>query len=243
MRHINKVVCHYTDSPDVSIDTVRQWHLGRGWKDVGYHLLVRRDGSIEQGRPESEIGAHTAGFNKDSLGVALTGSNRLKWYPAQAQLESLKKVLANWKRKYNTTVYFHCDLNATSCPGRLRKDQIEDMEELDMFAYQLDVNESKTGYQITGAVTGEVAGKNGHVFLNARALKSIEAKVDVWVWSKTEKKRLDPLILKDGKPADRKIIEGDIKGSFAIQLIPKDDNLLIPGYGEKIFISVTQWIK
>lgn len=108
-------------------------------------------------------------------------------------------------------------------------------EELDMFAYQLDVNESDTGYQITGALTGKVEGKHGHVFINARAPVDVETKVDVWVWTKTQKKRLDPLILKEGKPADRAITKSDIEGPFAIQLVPQFD--------EKIFVSATQWIK
>ena len=125
MRIINKAVIHYTASDDIPISTVRQWHLDKGWQDVGYHKLIRRDGSVELGRPESEQGAHVKGFNKESLGVVLTGSDDLSWYPSAAQLTSLKRVVKEWQDKYNIQdrlVLLHKQLNQTSCPGRLTLD-------------------------------------------------------------------------------------------------------------------------
>jgi len=177
MRHINKVVVHYTDSPDVPIYIVKQWHIARGFNDVGYHLLVRKDGIIEQGRPELEVGAHTAGFNKDSLGVALTGSNRDNWYPTDEQLESLRKVLSDWKREYNiSNVYFHRDLNSTSCPGRLRKEQLQDMEDEDMLSFVEPTYEDQGVRKYGGLYTGlnhpGVEEYRGAVWLHLNVLKN-----------------------------------------------------------------------
>ena len=121
MRKIVRIVVHYSASPDVSVDTIRQWHLARGFNDIGYHRVIRKDGSIEPGRAESLMGAHTKGFNKESLGVCLTGNNQ-KWYPSKAQLKSLRASIDEWEGKYDISkdgVFLHKQLNKTSCPGRL----------------------------------------------------------------------------------------------------------------------------
>ena len=65
--------CSYTKSDqDISADTIREWHFARGWSDIGYHWVIRRDGTIEAGRPENRTGAHTQGHN-NSIGVCLVG--------------------------------------------------------------------------------------------------------------------------------------------------------------------------
>jgi len=43
MRHLNKVIIHCSATPegrDVSLDTIRQWHIKRGWSDIGYHYVI-----------------------------------------------------------------------------------------------------------------------------------------------------------------------------------------------------------
>ena len=69
MRKINKIIVHCTatqESKDVSLDEVRRWHLNRGWRDIGYHFLIQRDGTVEEGRPIEQSGAHTKGHNWDN---------------------------------------------------------------------------------------------------------------------------------------------------------------------------------
>jgi len=127
MRSIYRIVIHYTASKDVGIETIRAWHKARGWKDVGYHKIIRQDGSIENGRAENERGAHAGNYNEGSLGVVLTGSNQEIWYPAKAQYDSLNKVLRQWISTYSIVkeqIFFHRELSATSCPGRLDKKRI-----------------------------------------------------------------------------------------------------------------------
>jgi N-acetyl-anhydromuramyl-L-alanine amidase AmpD len=60
---------------DIGVRQIREWHISppRNWSDIGYHLVIRRDGMIEAGRPLEEIGAHVAGHNSDSVGVCLVG--------------------------------------------------------------------------------------------------------------------------------------------------------------------------
>ena len=122
MRSVVRIVVHYTASVDVPASTIKKWHLSNGWRDIGYHKVIRKDGSIEEGRPEGLPGAHTKGFNKESLAVVLTGSNRTQWYPADPQLTALRLVIDQWKKKYHIRedqIFLHRQLNSTECPGRL----------------------------------------------------------------------------------------------------------------------------
>ena len=75
-RKINEIIVHCSATPegkDYSVDTIRQWHLQRGFSDIGYHYVIYRDGSIHTGRYESIIGAHCAGHNANSIGVCYIG--------------------------------------------------------------------------------------------------------------------------------------------------------------------------
>ena len=75
-RNIKELIVHCSATPegkDYSVDTIRQWHLQRGFSDIGYHYVVYRDGSIHTGRDESVIGAHCTGHNTNSIGVCYIG--------------------------------------------------------------------------------------------------------------------------------------------------------------------------
>ena len=67
MRKITLIIVHCSavrpdqQSSAAQIDT---WHRQRGWKfGIGYHYVVRRNGSIEPGRPEWMVGAHCVGHH------------------------------------------------------------------------------------------------------------------------------------------------------------------------------------
>jgi len=62
------------DTPQQRVAAIRRIHMvDRGWKDVGYHWLIDRDGTVVPGRPETQIGSHVAGHNTGSLGISLFG--------------------------------------------------------------------------------------------------------------------------------------------------------------------------
>lgn len=81
MRPIEWIVVHHTagtDHPDrADIEAIRRWHVeGRGWRDIGYHLVIERAGGGPMaivGRPWHEQGAHCPPRNHDSIGVAIVG--------------------------------------------------------------------------------------------------------------------------------------------------------------------------
>jgi N-acetylmuramoyl-L-alanine amidase len=58
---------------DIGEDEIRQMHLAKGWDDIGYHVVVRRNGAKEYGRPFDVRGAHVKGYNSHSLGICMVG--------------------------------------------------------------------------------------------------------------------------------------------------------------------------
>lgn len=60
---------------DIGVETIRRWHTQppNNWTDIGYHLVIRRNGIIERGRAFDDVGSHVKGFNALSIGVCLVG--------------------------------------------------------------------------------------------------------------------------------------------------------------------------
>ena len=76
MRKIRKIIIHCSatqEGKDVSVETIRKWHLKRGWRDIGYHFVIGLDGQVQEGRPIEQTGAHTKGHNFDSIGICYIG--------------------------------------------------------------------------------------------------------------------------------------------------------------------------
>jgi len=60
-------------SADIGEDEIRRMHKNRGWVDIGYNIVIRRNGKIDFGRQMDSRGAHVKGFNSKSLGICLVG--------------------------------------------------------------------------------------------------------------------------------------------------------------------------
>lgn len=136
MRKVNKIIIHCTATPegrDVSIDEVRRWHVKqRGWRDVGYHFLIRLDGTVEEGRPIEMTGAHTRGHNWDSIGIAYAGGmskdmTEPKDTRTDEQKDSFVDLLCQLHDCYGGTVYGHRDFSEKACPSFDAKTEYENI--------------------------------------------------------------------------------------------------------------------
>ena len=125
-RNIKELIVHCSATPegkDYSVDTIRQWHLQRGFSDIGYHYVVYRDGSIHVGRDESIIGAHCTGHNTNSIGVCYIGGcasdgKTPKDTRTTEQKQSLVKLLKELKTKYpQASIHSHKDFANKACPS------------------------------------------------------------------------------------------------------------------------------
>jgi len=126
MRVINEIIVHCTATPegkDYTVADIDKWHKARGWKGIGYHYVIYRDGSIHQGRPETEIGAHCQRHNDNSIGVVYVGGlasdgKTPKDTRTDAQKKSLENLLKQLKQKYpKATIHGHRDFAAKACPS------------------------------------------------------------------------------------------------------------------------------
>ena len=125
-RTIKELIVHCSATPegkDYSVDTIRQWHLQRGFSDIGYHYVIYRDGSIHIGRDESIIGAHCTGHNTNSIGVCYIGGcasdgKTPKDTRTTEQKQSLVKLLKELKTKYpQASIHGHRDFSSKACPS------------------------------------------------------------------------------------------------------------------------------
>lgn len=145
MRQVHWVVVHCSDS-DIpahdNIETIREWHTlplippsvaqaiesgkikvsekfkyGRGFKDIGYHYVITKDGKVHNGRGEDEVGAHVQGHNKSSIGICLTGKKNF----TKEQFKSLEVLLIDICGRHELEkkdILAHNDLDGRkTCPN------------------------------------------------------------------------------------------------------------------------------
>jgi N-acetylmuramoyl-L-alanine amidase len=128
MRKIDKVIIHCSatkPSMDIGAEVIRGWHLKRGWKDIGYHFVIKRNGEIEDGRPLEQVGAHVSGYNTGSIGICLVGGvseknvNIAEDNFTELQWRSLRNLLKIIKADYrNATIHGHNEFSPQkACPS------------------------------------------------------------------------------------------------------------------------------
>lgn len=97
MRSISELIIHCSATPegkDFTVRQIRQWHLARGFRDIGYHYVIYRDGSIHKGRPLEQAGAHCAGHNRHSIGICYIGGLAINGKtPQDTRTEAQKAAL------------------------------------------------------------------------------------------------------------------------------------------------------
>ena len=126
MRKINEMIVHCAATPEgknFKAADIDRWHRERKMKCIGYHYVVDLDGTVEPGRPESEIGAHCLGHNQYSIGVCYVGGlaangKTPKDTRTAAQKEALLALLKKLRAKYpNASIHGHRDFAAKACPS------------------------------------------------------------------------------------------------------------------------------
>lgn len=122
-KETNRIIFHHSASKTegVNIAVIRQWHIARGFEDIGYHQIILPDGTIENGRAKELIGAHSAGRNIDSIGICLIGDFN-KHEPTNFQIESSRAIYYSECKRYDKKliIEFHREINEENpCPGRL----------------------------------------------------------------------------------------------------------------------------
>lgn len=111
------VVHHTADNQDMTAKRIGEIHKReRGFDEIGYHYVIRADGSVEEGRSLGKPGAHALtgaarSRNRSHIGIALTGTDHF----TPAQEKSLQALVAKLRDRYKIrSVENHHE----QCPGR-----------------------------------------------------------------------------------------------------------------------------
>lgn len=118
---------------DTTAAAIRKFHVapppaGRGWADIGYHRVVRKDGTVEPGRALWQAGAHLEGAN-DTLGICIAGDGDVEPW-ATAQTAAVVGLCVEWCRHYGWDASrvvghregparFGAKPTGKTCPGKL----------------------------------------------------------------------------------------------------------------------------
>jgi len=135
MRSIDTIIVHATatrpnwwvgKSTTQKVQEVRRWHVDdNGWSDIGYHILIDRDGTVVKGRPIERAGAHARGHNATSIGIALFGGHGstrnddfFDNFTAE-QDAALRSQIDLLQRDYPSInkIIGHNEVSAKACPG------------------------------------------------------------------------------------------------------------------------------
>lgn len=126
MRTIDKIIVHCSataEGKDFTVADITRWHKARGWRTIGYHFVIYRDGSIHEGRNLAEQGAHCLGQNAHSIGVCYIGGcaadgKTPKDTRTTAQRQALVELLRRLKAQFpKAAIHGHRDFAKKACPS------------------------------------------------------------------------------------------------------------------------------
>ena len=126
MRTITLIIIHCSavkPNQKSSAADVDRWHRDRGFTNgIGYHYVVRRDGSIEMGRPLDMVGAHCVNHNRHSIGICYEGGLDSSGSPDDTrtpeQVKTLRELVSDMHTRFpKALIVGHHDLNKwKDCP-------------------------------------------------------------------------------------------------------------------------------
>ena len=126
MRKITEIIVHCSataEGKDFCAKDIDLWHRAQGWDCIGYHYVVKLDGTVESGRDIEKVGAHCKGHNAHSIGICYIGGvaadgKTPKDTRTPQQKAALRLLVDNLKRVYpGSKVYGHRDFAKKACPS------------------------------------------------------------------------------------------------------------------------------
>jgi N-acetylmuramoyl-L-alanine amidase len=104
---------------------IDRWHRDLGWRTVGYHYIIDRDGKFYRGRPEGMTGAFEPKVNAHGIGICLIGgygsnaTDAFEQHYTPEQEQTLRRLIKSLQDKHPTItkVTGHNDYSSKACPG------------------------------------------------------------------------------------------------------------------------------
>jgi hypothetical protein len=193
-RKIERIVWHTAahgrdgQAFDTTAAQIDQWHRERGWREIGYNVVIRFDGTIEKGRDPRKIPAGVAGINETTYHICFSGHGDIASLTPQ-QLESGIQHTIAMLQKYGLTERFlnepdglivmgHREVNelvrrglaptptSKTCPGRL-----VDMDQVRLLIRQRLTTPPAPVYEYDSQAAGELFQGLRQVYSAAAKLK------------------------------------------------------------------------
>jgi len=108
-REITEVVVHWSETPtnkNIGSEEINETHLANDLKGIGYHYVIRRDGSLQRGRPANIVGEHAVanGHDERSLAIVFVGGINV---PSETRnIEDFTSVQSLTRSQFNTFDHF-----------------------------------------------------------------------------------------------------------------------------------------
>ena len=111
-------------SMDVDAKEIDRWHRARGFLKIGYHFVIKRDGTKEIGRELMESGAHVKSYNHKSIGIAMIGGvaeidvNQPEDDFTEQQWLTLENLINDLRKEFpNAKIKGHNEVSKKACPS------------------------------------------------------------------------------------------------------------------------------
>ena len=122
--NVTKIIIHCSateEGKDYTVADIDRWHKARGFKQIGYHYVIYRDGSIHVGRSKNETGAHCLGQNTTSIGICYIGGlsrdGRPKDTRTPEQREAMRSLIEQLRKDFpGVTIHGHNEFANKACP-------------------------------------------------------------------------------------------------------------------------------
>lgn len=126
MRKIDEIIIHCSATPEgreVSVAEIDAWHRQRGFDGIGYHYVIRLDGTVEAGRPVDRVGAHCIDHNQRSIGICYVGGCDRQRKPKDTRTDAQRESMARLVKVLTDTfgiapdgIHGHCEFAKKDCP-------------------------------------------------------------------------------------------------------------------------------
>lgn len=120
MRTIDHIIIHCSatcEGSSLSVEELEKMHRRRGFRGIGYHYYIRRDGTVVNTRPLEVVGAHCKGNNAHSVGICYEGGLDVRGNPKDTrtpeQRSAMHLLVAQLLKRFknNVCICGHRDLS------------------------------------------------------------------------------------------------------------------------------------
>ncbi|WP_288242141.1 N-acetylmuramoyl-L-alanine amidase [uncultured Bacteroides sp.] len=120
MRTIDHIIIHCSatrEGSSLSVEELEKIHRRRGFRGIGYHYYIRRDGTVTNTRPLEVVGAHCKGNNAHSVGICYEGGLDVRGNPKDTrtpeQRSAMHLLVAQLLKRFknNVCICGHRDLS------------------------------------------------------------------------------------------------------------------------------------